>query len=484
MRLGQTSIIYFLSKLFASGLGFLATIYIARMLGAGPLGVYSVAIGLVSWLAIAGKVGLSGAISKRVSEGNDRGEYALAGATIIFGLFVLIACGLILFREQITGYVGYPATGYIVLILLVVLLNSLLNSILSGLHLVHVSGALSPLRTGSRALFQISLIAAGAGTAGLFTGHVVGYCLVILVGGYFVARNLRGLSRPKRQHFERLVGFAKFSWLGNLQSQMFSYTDIIVLGLFVSSGLIGVYAAAWNIAEFLILFSGALSSTLFPEMSSLSAKEDSQAVARIVEQSLSFAGLFLIPGLFGGTLLGERLLRIYGPEFPKGATILILLIVANLIMGYQNQLLNTLNAIDRPDLAFRVNIVFVGANVSLNLVLIYLYGWLGAAVATMVSVAASLMLAYYHVDAIIDFAVPTGEIAKQWSAAVVMAGVVYAGLWVESTYGLLNHNVATVVLLVGLGAGVYFTVLLGISTEFRTVVDQNVPFDLPVLSSG
>ncbi len=265
---------------------------------------------------------------------------------------------------------------------------------------------------------------------------------------------------------------------------MFSYTDIIVLRFFVSSGLIGVYAAAWNISEFLILFSGALSSTLFPEMSSLSAKEDSQAIARIVEQSLSFAGLFLIPGLFGGSLLGERILRIYGSEFPKGATILTLLIVANLLMGYQNQLLNTLNAIDRPDLAFRVNLVFIGANVVLNIILIYLYGWTGAAAATMASVAASLVIAYYHVDSVIDFAVPTEEIAKQWLAAVLMGCVVYAGLRIESTYSLLNHNLATVVLFTVFGASVYFAVLLAISTEFRSVVDQNVPFDLPVLSSG
>ncbi|WP_226007598.1 oligosaccharide flippase family protein [Natrinema salinisoli] len=484
MRLGQTSIIYFLSKLFASALGFLATIYIARMLGPGPLGVYHVVLGLVSWLAIVGKVGLSGAISKRISEGEERGAYALAGATIILGLFILITCGLLLFRSYITAYVGYPATGYIVVILLIVLLKSLVNALLVGLHLVHVSGVLSPVRTGTRALFQIALVAASAGTAGLFVGHIVGFGLVVVIGGYFIARNLPDLSRPERRHFQRLVDFAKFSWLGSLQSQMFSYTDIIVLGVFVSSGLIGVYAAAWNIAEFLILFSGALSSTLFPEMSSLSAEKDSQAVARIVEQSLSFGGLFLIPGLFGGALLGERILRIYGPEFPKGATVLTVLIVANLLMGYQNQLLNTLNAIDRPDLAFQVNLVFVGTNIALNIALIYLYGWIGAAVATAASVAASLVLAYYQVDAIIDFEVPTREIAKQWFAAVLMGGVVYTGLRAESTYGLLNHNVATVGILVILGAGVYFAVLLAISMEFRTAVDQNMPFDLPLLSSA
>ncbi|WP_247002207.1 polysaccharide biosynthesis C-terminal domain-containing protein [Halosolutus gelatinilyticus] len=472
-----------MSNLVSSALGFLATIYIARMLGAGPLGVYHLVVGLVSWLAIVGEVGISRAISKRISEGEDQAEYVLAGTTIIVGLFVLSTCGLLLFRERLVNYVGYPATGYVIAILLVVLVNGLVNSLLVGLHLVHVNGFLSPVRTGGRALVQIALIVAGASTAALFIGHIAGYIVVIGIGTYFTARALPGLSRPRRYHFDRLVDFAKFSWLGNLQSQMFSYTDIIVLGFFVSSGLIGVYSAAWNIAEFLILFSGALSSTLFPEMSSLSSKDNSRAVARIVEQSLSFCGLFLIPGLFGGMLLGERILRIYGPEFPRGATVLTILIVANLLMGYQNQLLNALNAIDRPELAFRVNVVFVGSNVALNIALIYLYGWIGAAIATTISVAISLVLAYHHVDAVIDFEVPAGEIVNQWIAAVLMGGLVYVSLWAETTYGLLNHNVATVGILVVIGAGTYFAVLLIISRQFRTVVDQNVPFDLTLLSS-
>jgi O-antigen/teichoic acid export membrane protein len=256
---------------------------------------------------------------------------------------------------------------------------------------------------------------------------------------------------------------------------MFSYTDIVVLGFFVSSGLIGVYAVAWNISQFLILFSGTLRSTLFPEMSEISAQEDSQAVSRIVEQSLTFSGLFLIPGLFGSILLGERILRIYGPEFPQGAVVLSILIVANLFMGYQNQLLNTLNAVDRPDLAFRVNVVFVAANLVLNVVLIYTYSWVGAAVATAMSVALSLALAYRHVNALIDFKTPVGEIAKQWLAGGVTAVVVYGGLWTERTYRVIGHNFVIVVLLVLLGAAVYFAVLLGLSREFRRTVNRNLP---------
>lgn len=479
MRLGQTSLLYFLSKVSGSLLGALATVYIARILGAEPLGVYHLVIGLVSWFAILGRVGVSKAIAKRVSEGSDEGEYVVAGTVVILSMFIFTAAVIVLFRSQIVEYVGYPATGYVVFILFVVLLNGLVNSLLTGLHLVHINGILSPLRTGGRALAQVSLIIAGVSTASLFIGHLIGYLLVVGIGVYYVIRNIPSFSQPARNHFESLFEFAKFSWLGSLQSQMFSYTDIVVLGFFVSSGLVGVYAVAWNIAHFLILFSGALSTTLFPEISSISTQDDSQAVGRIVEQSLSFGGLFLIPGFLGGAILGERILRIYGPEFPKGATILTLLILANLFMGYQHQLLNALNATNRPDLAFRVNIVFIITNLSLNAVLIYLYGWIGAAVATAVSVVISLLFAYRYVELIVEFDTPVGEVARQWLAAILMSGVVFGGLWVENTYDILDHNVATVLLLIGIGSGVYFICLFGISAEFRRTVDRNSPIDIP-----
>lgn len=482
MKVGQTSIVHFVSNFVSSVLGFVATVYVARILGPSPLGVYQVAVGLVSWLAIFGRAGISEAISKRVSEGSEPGEYATAGTAVIAALFVVLTTGVILFHEEVAHYIEYPASGYVVIILLVVLLSSLVNSLLVGLKLVHVSGLLSPVKTGGQALAQVGLIVAGAGTAALFVGHILGFLLVIAVGGYYVLRSLPSTAIPERKHFEGLFEFAKFSWLGNLQSGMFNYTDVLVLGYFVSSSLIGIYAAAWNIGHFLILFSGTLKSTLFPEMSSMSAEQDPQAVSQIVEQSLTFGGLFLIPGLFGGLLLGEHILRIYGPEFPQGATILNILIVANLFMGYQNQLLNALNAIDRPELAFRVNVVFVVANVVLNVVLIYLYGWIGAAVATATSVAVSLVLAYRHVDAIIDFDLPVAEIARQWVAGAVMAGVVYGGLRVEETYRLVVHNFAIVVILVIVGSGVYFTILLGLSREFRETVNRNFLINLPFIS--
>jgi O-antigen/teichoic acid export membrane protein len=429
----------------------------------------------VAWLAIVGQAGVSGAIAKRVSEGEQPSEYAVAGGAIVGGLFAVVTVFVFLFENAVNSYIGYSVAEYLVLILLVSLLFSLISSLLSGFHLVHVRGVLSMLKTGGQSVFQIVAVSAGLGVIGLYLGHIVGFVLVILLGLYYVREEMPGLSTPSRRHFRSLGEYAKYSWLGSLQSKMFNYTDIIVLGFFTSSSLIGIYAVAWNIGQFLILFSGSLKSTLFPEMSKLSAKDDPQAVADLVNKSLAYGGLFTIPGLVGGALIGDRILAIYGSEFRQGFEVLVILILANVIMGYQNQLLNALNAIDRPELSFRVNLWFAVLNISFNIVFIYWYGWVGAAIATATSVGISLVIAYVYASQIIAFAVPVREITKQLAAALLMGAVVYGGINIQEMYGLISQNFVIVLLLVSGGAGVYFTTLYCISHDFRETVQNNVP---------
>jgi O-antigen/teichoic acid export membrane protein len=143
-------------------------------------------------------------------------------------------------------------------------------------------------------------------------------------------------------------------------------------------------------------------------------------------------------------------------------------------MGYQGQIVNAVNGIDRPDLSFRINAVFVATNLLSNIVLVYYYGWIGAAIATAFSVAVSFMLAYRIMAKIIDFDLPLTEIGKQWLASVLMAVFVYTGNYIENTFSIVQHNFATVLLLVCFGALVYFLSLLNISDEFRQTINQNL----------
>jgi O-antigen/teichoic acid export membrane protein len=321
----------------------------------------------------------------------------------------------------------------------------------------------------------VALVVIGFGLSGMLWGYAIGYVVTATIGLWILGFRP---SLPERRHVLSLFDYAKFAWLGSMRSRTFDTVDIAVLGFFVAQGLIGIYAVAWSIGKFLDTFGSAVSSTLFPEMSKIAAENDAGAVAGLTEDAMAYAGLILIPGVIGAAVIGDRILLIYGDAFVAGTDVLVILVVSLLVYTYSKQLLNTLNAIDRPDLAFRANAVFIVSNVILNVILISVYGWVGAAVATALSAAIGLLVAVRYTHKLVPFALPLNEIASQWLAAGTMGLVVYAGRWIEETYQLLQYNFVTVLLLVTLGATTYFLTLLTISPHFRTTVERNLPFDL------
>jgi O-antigen/teichoic acid export membrane protein len=372
----------------------------------------------------------------------------------------------------VNAYVGEPVAALVVLLFLSGLFQSLTGSALRGERKVHLAGLLTPVGVGVRSLIQIGFVAAGFQLARMLAGYATATLLVALTSLVLLST---GLARPSRAHFTALYEYAKFSWVGGLKSRSFNDVDVLLLGVFVQSSLVGVYSVAWSIAKFLTLFDSAVSSTLFPELSRADADGDSTWVAELVEESLTYGGLALIPGLFDGILLGERLLRIYGPEFGRGTAVLWILILATLLYGYQKQLLNALNGIDRPKAAFRVNAAFIGTNVVLNVLLISAIGVVVAAVATAASEAIGVGLALSTLRTEVDFGIPFEEILQQFLAAGAMAGVVTGTEFLIETATTLNHNFATTILLVSVGTLVYGFSLLGLSSTFHSTVYENTP---------
>lgn len=474
MRIGQTSLIVAVSKAVGSIAGFVATLYFARLLGAGVLGTYSLVIAVVGWLGLVGKVGISSAIEKRMTEGEgeESDAYFTAGMLSLLAMFLLVTVLIVAFREPLTAYVGRPIAAFVVLLLFVNLLNALGGATLTGNHLVHVSGLLTPVQMISKSGTQIALVFLGFELTGMLTGYAFGYLLIGIAGLWIASPSI---SLPSRRHFEQLVSYAKYAWLGSLEQRTTGWADITILGLFVSSDLIGIYTVAWTISTFLHIFGSSISRATFPEISNVTAEGNKQDAAPILRDTLRYGGLILVPGLVGAAIVGPRILRIYGPEFTAGGTVLTILVAAMLFRSYQQQFVTTLNAADRPDLTFRVNAISVVSNLALNLALVYYYGWIGAAVATALASAVRLGLAYRYTAALIDVDLPYAMVAKQVLAAAVTGSIAYATLWIEGTYALIQYNIVVVLVAVGLGAGAYFLVLFGISGPFRTTVRENLP---------
>lgn len=459
MRLGKTTLAHFLSQIVVSVSGFVATLIIARMLGPAVLGQYSVAVALgYFWLAIPATA-VAHAITKRVSEGENKAGYLSAGLVLNLVVMVVLAGAVLLFEGLVNGYVGADV-GYLMALLLgASILFRTVSAGLNGQKKVGLVGGLTALERLGRTGAQVGLILLGFGLAGLISGHVLSLVVLGLLGVYFYDV---GLTLPRRADFQDVVSYARYAWLGSLKSRVFGWMDTLVLALFVSSSLIGIYEVAWGIASLLGMVSGSIRTTLFPEISELSAGDRYETIHHYLNEGLVFAGIFVIPGLFGGAVVGADLLQIYRPEFQQGYVVLLLLVCAYLWEVYGSQFISAINAVDRPDVAFRVNFVFVSINVVLNFLLVFYFGWYGAAVATLVSTFVWMFLGYWSLSRIIGRpSVPVVDIGYEVLAGLSMASFIY-GLDI-----FVPDDHVTTVILVFVGAFVYVGVLVLLSRRIR-----------------
>lgn len=470
MKLGQTSAIVFVSQFSGSIIAFVATIYLARFVPSAVLGQYFLVTALVIWLRVIGTLGLPLAITKRVSESEERGAYVSAGLILISIAFVVITVGISVFNQAINDYIGAPVVQYLYALVFVGIGFLYISAVLRGEKLVHIASLLKPLNYTVRGILQIAAVFAGLGLVGIIGGYLAGILVAMLLGLVFVQTSFMW---PSKRHFKQLLNYAKYSWIGALQSRTFASMDTVILAVFVTSDFIAYYEIAWNIASILAIFGTAISSTIFPEISDISSGKNKEEIKGIVEDSFTYTGLLIIPGLAGGIAIGNWILNIYGQEYQIAYEVLLLLISARLVYSYSAQLLTVMNGIDRPDLTFQIHVVFVIVNLLLNIILISTFGWIGAAVATMVASLVQFVLGLILFNRLLT--IPFNNSIKQIFYQGLAASVMTAIIYIMKT--VLSKSISASLLLVIVGSLVYFIILLLLSNKFRHIIIRNLPDD-------
>jgi O-antigen/teichoic acid export membrane protein len=422
-------------------------------------------------------MGISLALTKRISEGENKSQHLITGLFLITAAFVIITVGVYATRDYVNQYLGDELYIHVIILLGADMLYLFVSAVMKGERLVHIQGVISLCETILRVLLQILAVIFGLGAVGLVLGQatataVLAVLAAIMVVTYF-GRSI-DIKKPEHEHYRSLLEYAKFSWLGDIKGSIYQRMDIIVLGLFVPSNLIGIYSICWNIASILEIFGKSLSTTMFPEMSKTSINKNSNEIKQHLENALTYSGLIIIPGFVGIIIVGTGILNIYGREFKKGYEILVILVGSTLVHSYYKQLINTIDAINRPDMTFNINIIFIILNIFLNIILVYFYGWTGAAIATFISVVAAMLIAYQLLSSIVDFSVPYAEILRQVSSAIIMGFSAYLLMRAINLFDLNTQRLLPVLVTVIFSVLTYSLCLLLISKSFRGVIIDNL----------
>ena len=259
----------------------------------------------------------------------------------------------------------------------------------------------------------------------------------------------------------------------------YSWMDVAILSAFVAAGItatraeIGAYENAWRLTMVATMLSQAISTALFPQISQWNVDDLTDKIENAISIALLPSVLFVIPVFVGTTVLAKDLLRIlFGEEFTVAWLVLIILMGEKILQSGHVVLSHSLQAIDRPDLSAIATIVAVIINIIMNILLIWRFGIVGAAIATTISFGVNTVIHAIYLNRFLKISIPVQ------SAGWASAASIFMGVCVYGVHSMISVNsILDLAVIVILGASIYAPIVL-IYPPIRRRLQQDI---LPVI---
>lgn len=463
MDVGRSSAKLFIARSLSTIIGFAALAFFTRELSSQQLGAFFLFQALLGALTIPGDLGISSAVTKRISEGQPLDSIFSSAATLKLGILAILVAGILLLRSSINAYLGTDLALFLAVGLILQGLANLSKSALEGER--RVGETALPILTDSviYAVLGAGLVVIGIGVIGLVYALLAGLLILFVWYSYKIRP---GFEKPSLLHIRSLIDYSKFAAISSVGGFLYSWLDVLVIGLFLTQSDVSTYEVAWRVTAVVMLLSKAIASTIFPEVSKLDAENRSTQVEDLITRSITPSMLFVIPAFVGTILFSKEILSlVFAPEYAAAWLVLIVLMADQITESVHVIIGRSLGAIDRPDLSARATAIGVVANVVLNVILVWELGILGAAIGTLAASFLTDSLHAVYLSRFITIRFPWADIAWCTLCSVAM-GVVLLSIKRAFVIETLPTLVATILL----GAGLYLgSVMLSPSIREKTV---------------
>ncbi|MCL0079969.1 flippase [Dehalococcoidia bacterium] len=398
--------ITFLASVVSLSLGFVVTILLGRYLGAGDLGLFKMTSTIYGIAMLIAAVGIPAAMIKYTAEfKEDRTKFnQIVSSGVITSLFLGI------------GFIAlfYFSAGIFADIFNMPGLSGLLKLLSPVFPFASVSGALLGLLNGIRemkkyaaatiihsvlmVIVTVVLIYYGFGVTGAVIGIVLSSvgssAYLIFVSRRYFRITLVGY----RQATGRLLKFGAQIFGANAINMINYKADIVLIGFFLTATDVGHYAVAVGLSTFFWLIPDAVQRITYPATSEYWSNNNHSALQKMIDKSMKYTACILLPiGLGVGFFARDIVTMIFGQGFVYAVLPLQILIVGTVIIGLIKAIGGSLPSIGRVDIALKVIVVSATANIVLNLLLIPLFGIVGAAIATTISLSIVTLLGLFFI---------------------------------------------------------------------------------------
>lgn len=398
----------------AAGIGFsfLFNVMLARLLGSNDTGIYFLALTILSICATIARLGLDNAILRFAAVAQNQGQQTALSALHrkSVGLVVVTGVCVMFFAWYITPYLpigrglerGLQDVLPIMLLAIVptalILLQGeffkavgktstaiFVQAVLLPMFLV--LGVLYHLLQGKATFHNIVLLYTISATISALLAILI-WCMAKprpwKKPGYFDMRLLLRTSVP-------------LLWVA-LMSMLMSWTDILVLGVWTDSSMVGIYGIASRIAALTAVVLMVGNAIVAPRFAALYSADRHDELQRLAQRSAGWTLLVSSPIILLMLFFPEFLLQLFGSDFVEGATILRILAlgqIVNVAMGSVGYLL----MMTGNQQLMRNNIVASALlNLIGNLLLVPAFGVCGAAVSTAFALAFMNIVSFLMVN--------------------------------------------------------------------------------------
>lgn len=405
-RAKRDAVIAFSVRVASAALLYLTQILLARWMGGFEYGIY---VFVWTWVLVLGglaPIGMNLSIIRLLPEYQERGEHALArgllrgsrllSVTIASALAALGVAVLTVFDGLLADYYVLPA--YLVMIAIPMFcLTDMQDGI--GRAQSWMAVALVP-----PYILRPLLLLAGmalAHTMGLPTTAAT--AAAAAVGATWATAVIQALVIRWRLPDELRRGernYAVQPWLAvSLPLSVMiacdlalQNVDILVISKFMTPVDVGIYFAAAKTMSLIMFVHYAVGSAVANRFAKLNARGDRAALQELVKDAVNWT---FWPSLLSALVilaLGKPLLWLFGPEFEHGYPVMLILVLGFMFRSSFGPVEFLLNMLGEQKKCAAILVLSAFATIALNFALVPIYGMMGAAIATSISLALAPLL--------------------------------------------------------------------------------------------
>ncbi len=408
----------FATRVVRFSLGFVINFTLARILGPAGRGVYQLATLTPTTVVNLGQLGLPNAFSFYAGRGRSGARLLTLGLLITGGLSVLLLGGILLALPLLAGTVLRAAPFDLLLLAAFTIPFQLLAAFAGATLIGRQTMRNYNIILIGQSVLMVLLIVALVGIAGLgVTGAVIATIVVAVATGLATAFELRrsvaadgGDTGRPGVRLSELAGFGARIYPASVAGHFGYRADLFLLSALLGDPrAIGLYTLGVSLAELTFFVPDAVSTVFFPRVASMDRQSADQKVATVTRFTVLItliATLALIPAAF-------LAVHVILPDFRESLPAFLVLLPGIICLTVAKVLASYVGGLGIPLQVAMASVTALGVNIAANLLLIPALGFMGAAVASLVSYTlnAAMLLgiaARLSRQRPLEFVLPTG----------------------------------------------------------------------------